>query len=373
MDYAYSSFNGHGDLSSAEVLGSTGAVIERVTFTRPSSYGVHQNEAALYVSDEWNPFRRLTVTYGLRSDTDSVTEATHVSPRAGVILALTNDGKTLLKAGGGIFYDRIPLMAPGFESLPVRTVSLLDPDGQLTSSASYVNRITGNLQNPRSTAWNVALERQVTSSFTVRVGFEDRNTARSFVINPYTVGNSGVIALSNGGNDSYREFQATAAITVRALPVNGSYVHSRAYGTLMIHFSSSATIPRPSFSQTPAADCRSMRPTEFLFWGDVQGPWKLTITPVWDMHTGFPYSVQNEYREYIGHAIRPVSIVLLDRPASHPAVSRCTWVTVNSRCARILPYSTFSTTTIPATCRPLSTAETSAISTTPHGESTAES
>ena len=32
----------------------------------------------------------------------------------------------------------------------------------------------------------------------------------------------------------------------------------------------------------------------------MKGPWKLTIAPVYDIHTGFPYSVQNEYREYVG-------------------------------------------------------------------------
>ena len=74
------------------------------------------------------------------------------------------------RRGGGIFYDRVPLMFPVFESFPNRTVSYLDTNGEVTSSTAYVNRITGSLQNPRSTAWNVELERQVTSSLTVRVG-----------------------------------------------------------------------------------------------------------------------------------------------------------------------------------------------------------
>ena len=29
-------------------------------------------------------------------------------------------------------------------------------------------------------------------------------------------------------------------------------------------------------------------------------PWKLTLVPVYDLHTGFPYSVENEFREYVG-------------------------------------------------------------------------
>ena len=32
----------------------------------------------------------------------------------------------------------------------------------------------------------------------------------------------------------------------------------------------------------------------------LQGPWKLTLLPVYDLHTGFPYSVENQFREYVG-------------------------------------------------------------------------
>jgi len=52
----------------------------------------------------------------------------------------------------------------------------------------------------------------------------------------------------------------------------------------------------------PAQKGRSLydAPNRFLFWSDIHGPWKLNILPVYDVHTGFPYSVQNELREYVG-------------------------------------------------------------------------
>ena len=46
--------------------------------------------------------------------------------------------------------------------------------------------------------------------------------------------------------------------------------------------------------------CRSTLPNRFLFSGEFHGPWKLVFAPVYDLHTGFPYSVQNEFREYVG-------------------------------------------------------------------------
>lgn len=41
-------------------------------------------------------------------------------------------------------------------------------------------------------------------------------------------------------------------------------------------------------------------PNRFLLWGQFAAPWKTTISPVFEVHTGFPYSIVNEERDYIG-------------------------------------------------------------------------
>ena len=109
MDYSRSAIRRPRNLSSCRVGRLFGPGYRANYLHTTNSFGVHQNEAAFYVVDEWTPVQRVTFTLGLRSDTDSVTDSTHVAPRGGVMLALTKDGKTLLKGGGGIFYDRVPL------------------------------------------------------------------------------------------------------------------------------------------------------------------------------------------------------------------------------------------------------------------------
>jgi hypothetical protein len=300
IDYSYSTLDGRETFLPAELVGSSGSPIERITFTAPSTFSVNQNSAALYVSDEWSLTHRLSFTLGLRSDTDSVTGTTHASPRAGAVLVLTKDGKTLLKAGGGIFYDRVPLVLPVFESLPNRTVSYLATSGEVTNATAYENRITGGLQNPRSTAWNVTLERQITDALSVRVGYEARNTSRDFIVSPTSTDNHGILALSNGGNDSYRELQITGSYHTARFLLNASYVHSRAYGTLNDPFQFFGNYPQAVIQPNTSGRLSFDAPNRFLVWGDIQGPWKLTFTPVLDIHTGFPWSVQDEYREYLG-------------------------------------------------------------------------
>jgi hypothetical protein len=41
-------------------------------------------------------------------------------------------------------------------------------------------------------------------------------------------------------------------------------------------------------------------PNRILAWGEIAAPWKLTFAPVLDVHTGFPYSTINQYRDFVG-------------------------------------------------------------------------
>lgn len=300
VDYSHSSLSGLETFLPVELIGSSGTMIEQITFSPAGSFSVSQNETAAFVSDQWTPSSRLSFGLGLRLDSDTVTGSTHVAPRGSMLLTLTSDGKTLLSGGAGIFYDRVPLMLPAFPSLPGRAVSMYESTGQISSSTAFVNRIVGGLQNPRSTSWNVELERQVTSRFTARAGYEERNTARDFVVSPETGVQTGAISLSNGGSDSYREFQVTGRYQVPRATVNASYVRSRAYGDLNDPFLFIGNYPQAVIQPDARARLPFDAPNRFLIWPTIAGPWKLDILPVYDLHTGFTYSVENEYRQYIG-------------------------------------------------------------------------
>jgi hypothetical protein len=299
-DYAHSDLNGFERFRPIELIGSAGDVIERIGFSSPSSFSVHQNEGAVYFADQWAISSRASFDFGFRFDGDSIADSTHFQPRAGLLLSLTGDGKTLLKGGAGIFYDRVPLMLPPFAELPDRTVTLIGPGGQVASSTKYLNVIAGSLQNPRSTTWSLEIDRQVTTQFAVRIAYENRNTAKDFVVSPFTRSNAGVIALSNVGSDSYREFQITGKYQLPRAILNGSYVRSRAYGDLNDPFLFFGNYPQAVIQPDQKGRSSFDAPNRFLFWSDIQAPWKLTVLPVYEIRTGFPYSVENEYREYIG-------------------------------------------------------------------------
>jgi hypothetical protein len=299
-DFAHSDYDGHIQLLPVTIFGTSDFPIESIQFGPPSRFDIHQNEMAWFVADKWTPFQRLTVDVGLRFDRDSITHSTNVAPRAGFALALTRDSKTLLKGGVGAFYDRAPLNAASFPLLPDRTVVNLDPTGAVAGSISYANTIYGSLRNPRSLGWNVELDRQLTTGLLVRAGFQERNTIRDFVITPEEVGSQGILSLSNGGHSFYREFQVTGQYKIRRNMLNASYVRSKAYGDLndfnQFFGNNAVAVIEPNARARLPFDA----PNRFLFWGLFEAPFKLTLSPVLDVHTGFPYSDIDQSREFVG-------------------------------------------------------------------------
>lgn len=301
IDFAHNEYNGRVDSLPVTIIGDSNLPINRrIDFGPASRFDIHQNETAWFFADKWTPWRRLTLDLGLRFDRDSVTGSTSIAPRAGFALLLTKDAKTLVKGGLGLFYDRVPLNIASFPSLPDRTIVNFASTGQILDSRAYVNTIVGGLRNPRSVAWNLELDRQVTSGLTVRAGFQHRNTTRDFFLTPGTVSDSGILSLSNGGRSFYREFQVSGRYKIRPGTVNGSYVRSKAYGDLNDFNQFFGNNPIAVINANARARLPFDAPDRFLFWGHFEAPLKLTVMPVWDVHTGFAYSLIDQSRNFVG-------------------------------------------------------------------------
>lgn len=300
LDFSHSSYDGRQQFSPVSIVGTAGDTLEQIEFGAPTAFAVGQNESAGFAGDEWSTGSRLTFDLGLRFDHDSVTGSNHAAPRAGFTLALTTDRKTLLKAGGGFFYDRVPLNVPVFPQFPGRTVMMLDPEGQVVSSTTYVNAITGTLRNPRSQAWNVEFDRQVLDQLLVRVAYQQRNTLDDLLVTPWTTPAGAFLSLANHGRDFYQEFQVTGRYQIRRQTVNASYVRSKAYGDLNDFNQFCGNDPLAVIQPDARARLPFDAPNRFLIWGEFAAPRHITISPVFDLHTGFPYSVENELREFIG-------------------------------------------------------------------------
>jgi hypothetical protein len=300
FDFSHGSYDGRQLFLPVSIVGMAGSTLEQINFGTPTTFSIQQNEVAWFGGDQWTLGPRLTLDFGLRLDHDSVTDSTHAAPRASLTFALTSDRRTLLKAGAGLFYDRVPLNAPAFPNFPDRTIRTFDPAGNVTSSAPYSNLITGGLRNPRSETWNVEVDRQVLENLLLRVAYQQRNTVDDMVLNPETTAGDSLLSLASSGRDFYREFQLTVRYQIHRQTLNASYVRSKTTGDLndfnQFFGNNPQAVIQPNARGPQAFDA----PNRFLAWGELNGPWKLMLMPVLDIHTGFPYSVVNEKRDFVG-------------------------------------------------------------------------
>jgi hypothetical protein len=144
----------------------------------------------LFVQDEWRLRSDLTVNGGLRYDVQWLpslvhTDLNNVSPRAGIAYA-PGGGKTVYRASGGVYFDRIPLRAtsnaiqrdgtvyktavlsPGQPGAPVWPAILpAFPPNVVVS----INTINPDVQAQRSEQASVQVERAVGGMFSAQVGY----------------------------------------------------------------------------------------------------------------------------------------------------------------------------------------------------------
>jgi hypothetical protein len=85
-----------------------------------------------YVQDTWKLNSRFTINAGVRFDVDGepppLTTNFYASPRAGFAWDPFGDGKTVIKAGGGVYYAPVDVLIPSYGSL-------------LDGSGRYINEV----------------------------------------------------------------------------------------------------------------------------------------------------------------------------------------------------------------------------------------
>lgn len=105
-------------------------------------------QLALFFQDSWRASPRLTFDYGVRYDVASyvlpsstIVESTienggasrdtdNIAPRLAFSWVATPDGKTIVRGGAGVFYDKIPLGFPAVSAVTAETeIGLIFPQG----------------------------------------------------------------------------------------------------------------------------------------------------------------------------------------------------------------------------------------------------
>jgi len=127
-------------------------------------------------------------------------------------------------------------------------------------------------------------------------------TYNLFITNPQqTAGADPVLLLTNTGASRYDEAESTVRLRASdKADVNVSYVHSVARGDLNTLSEVYVPFEQPVIRANAYANLPANIPNRLVTWGRFKIPWKITASPVFDIHSGFPYSAVDVRQNYVG-------------------------------------------------------------------------
>jgi Carboxypeptidase regulatory-like domain len=251
------------------------------------------------IRDLWDVSAQLQLDFNLRFDGYRGEAGVTPSPRVGVRYNLDADGRTTVKASAGRFIGRPPLGAQAFGAFPSRLDRSYTASGALASSYTY-RPVARSLLLPRSDGVTLELERRI------RPGLEAQAAVRvrkSTDLPTVMVGSTGGDAvLGSAGDSVYREFQISVNQTWSPdAQLFVSYVHasseteSNDFGSMFTNLD--APLLEPNDASSPSI---SDTPHRLRAWATFSLPYRVVVSPAVDWRTGFPYSIQDMYRHYVG-------------------------------------------------------------------------
>jgi len=245
----------------------------------------------------------LTVLYGVRYDYESIAGGFNVAPRGSVSLVATSDGRTIVRAGGGMFYNAVPLNVASFEQFQTRSVSSFADDGITpVGVVRLANDVASDLRAPRSVTWNVEVDRQWLRKLFVRVGYQQRDNRDETVIDETVVdATAGAVVLRSDGRSRYREAQVTGRYTFHGDDrIVASYTRSSAIGNLNDFNGFFGNIENPVIRPDERGALPWDAPNRVLVWASLALPHGFALFPVLDTRTGFPVSNVDGDRNFVG-------------------------------------------------------------------------
>jgi len=306
VNYSHTTFDGSNRSAPVSILRANGTTYQQINFAGTGDLSRNQNEVSAFVQNKWIVSPRVVLDLGLRYDRDLIGANNNFAPRLGLVLVPAANGRTVIRGGVGLFYDKIPLNVGSFEQYQDFVVTTFANNGTTVVDGPrlFLNTAPEDLENPYSVAWNAQVDHEVSQRLLLRLGYEERSTRRDFVLEPVADGstlNTGRLLLLNSGRSRYRELQAVARFRFQeGRNIFLSYVRSQARGNLndFNHYFGNLkqAVIRPDENGKQPFDA----PNRMLFWGEFALPFDVVATPVVDWRSGFPFSIVNEQQDFVG-------------------------------------------------------------------------
>ena len=311
------SYSGSSDSRPVLILRPDQTLAERIDFLGPGSLAANDFEGACFVADHWAPSEPISLDLGLRYSGQSLGGHANVAPRMGIAYSPGRQGKTVFRAGLGLFYDHSLLLMGDFPANPARAVSFFDESGTLQGPPIVYQNLYGHMLGsgllatslnpldsvPQNWSWSLEADRELHPRAVLRVSYISSRTYRQFIIDPSTEPPSGpALLLTDQGASRYQEFESTVHYRrSESSEWNFSYIYSLARGDLNTLAEIYVPFQQPVIRPNAYANLPSDSPHRVITWGSFKTHiWGISAGPVIDLHSGLPYTRIDVLQSYVG-------------------------------------------------------------------------
>ncbi|MHB1021470.1 MAG: TonB-dependent receptor [Acidobacteriaceae bacterium] len=355
-NYSASGYNGHYIFNSIQTYQAAEQALQggSTTVSGASQYSVTQGTPAakltyadlgLYAEDDWKAKPNLTLSYGLRFETQTgISNKANFAPRVAVAWGIGQNGnkppKTVLRAGYGVFYDRFGsgnILQAERENGITQTQYIVEnpdfypssnpPQSDLQATSPTVYQIAPNLHASYTMQFGATLERSLSKSTTLALTYLNSRGVHQYLslnANAPNPADGGLRPNPNAGNiyqyaseGVYKQNQFIANIR--------SQISSRfsVFAFYILNFAKSDTSGAGSFASNSYnisqdyGDSSFDRRNRFIVVGNIQLPFQIIFNPFIIYNSGAPFNITTG-QDNNGDSIyndRPAFATDLSRPS----------------------------------------------------------
>lgn len=316
-DYTHTDNRGTFAARPVNITDINGALLKRIEFTGGGPYHRYDTEFMTFFQDHWNITKSFSFDLGLRAETQAITGNARYAPRIGLAWTPFGSQSTVVRAGAGMFFDRVPLNVYAFSRYPSEVITTYDGKGNITDGPRTFYNVTeeaiethtafikgrkaiGNFA-PYTATWSVEVEHPITSRWKVRANFQRSNSEGLIVINQALVSGNNALVMNGVGQSRYQQFELVSRVKWgENQNLFLSYVHASTTGDLNLFGNFLGSFPSPVIRPNVPTNLPGDLPHRFLGWGVVKLPLQVTWMPMMEWRSGFPYYKLDASQNYVG-------------------------------------------------------------------------
>ncbi len=286
-------------------------------------------DAGLYVQDDWRLRQNITLTYGLRFETqNNFGDHADIAPRLGLAWGIGGTGKnppkTVLRVGSGMFYDRFSydlfLRQARLNGVTQQQFLVTNPQfylfntpapASLPQSNPTTYQPNSNLRAPYTIQTGISLERQLTKFANLSVTYLNSRGVHQFFTTNLNPADPVTGLRPDGTNQNIFQYQSEGIFKQNQLIVNSSIrmgTKLSLFGYYTLNYANSDTSGAGSFPSNPFDVSQDYGRASFdvrhrVFFGGTMGlPYAFRISPFLVAQSGVPFNIttgQDLYQDSI--------------------------------------------------------------------------